>query len=236
MRGLSDPDMRVSIVIPALNEAAGIAATLQSALAQAGPAETLVVDGGSADDTRGVAEHLGVPVIEAPRGRARQMAAGAAHARGDVVLFLHADTLLPPDALRLVREALDDPAVAGGCFRTTFDDASSPLMRLWQARMWMRWHRLAFGDRAPFVRRAVLDAVGGVPDQPIFEDLELVRRVRRVGRFVFLDAEVVTSGRRFRANGALRQQARNLALWLGWNLRLSPDRLKRFYSDGAARG
>ncbi len=226
----------ISIVIPTLNEEVGIAATLRSALAQAGPAETLVADGGSTDDTRGVAERLGIRVIEAPRGRALQMAAGAADAQGDVVLFLHADTLLPPDALLLVREALADPTVVGGCFRTTFDDASNPFMRLWQARMWMRWHRLAFGDRAPFVRRAVLGAVGGVPDQPIFEDLELVRNVRRIGRFVFLDAEVVTSGRRFRANGALRQQARNLALWIGWNLRLAPALLKRFYSDGPARG
>ena len=164
------------------------------------------------------------------------MAAGAAAATGDVLLFLHADTLLPNNALDLVRAALADPAVAGGCFRTTFDDATNPLMRLWQARLWMRWHRLAFGDRAPFVRRAALDAIDGVPDQPLFEDLELVRRLRRVGRFVFLDVAVVTSGRRFRANGALGQQARNLALWLGWNLRLPPDRLKQFYPDGKGRG
>lgn len=226
----------VSIVIPALNEATNLPATLASALGQPGPAEVLVVDGGSTDGTREVAERVGVRVVEAPRGRARQMAAGAADARGDVLLFLHADTRLPPDALADVRQALADAAVVGGCFRTTFDDASSPFMRLWQARMWMRWHRLAFGDRAPFVRRTAFDAAGGVPDQPLFEDLELVRRVRRHGRFVFLEAAVVTSARRFRANGALQQQLRNFALWTGWNLRLSPARLKRFYPDGAGSG
>ena len=226
----------VSVVVPALNEAAGIGAVLESVLGQAGPAEVLVVDGGSTDGTPEVAARAGVRVLEALRGRARQMAAGAAAAQGDALLFLHADTRLPPGALAAVREALADPAVAGGCFRTMFDDVSSPWMRLWQARMWMHWHRLAFGDRAPFVRRAAFDAAGGVPDQPMFEDLELVRRVRRHGRFVFLDAAVTTSGRRFRANGALAQQLRNLALWAGWNAGLSPARLKRFYPDAAGSG
>lgn len=233
---MSRPPLTVSIVVPALNEASEIGATLASALNQLGPAEVFVVDGGSTDGTPEVAARSGVRVLDAPRGRARQMNAGAAAARGDVLLFLHADTRLPPGALAAVRDALADPAVAGGCFRTTFDVAASPWMRLWQARLWMRWHRLAFGDRAPFVRRWAFDAAGGVPDQPIFEDLDLVRRVRRHGRFVFVDADVVTSGRRFRANGALGQQARNLALWLGWNAGIAPSRLKRFYPDGAGSG
>ncbi len=247
MRALSPTlPVRVSVVVPALNEAPGLGAVLDAVLAQDGPLEVLVVDGGSDDGTAGVARARGVRVVASPHGRARQMAAGAAEATGDAVLFLHADTRLPPGALALVRQALADPAVAGGCFRTTFgDDAGGgpgggrlarAAMRLWTARLWMRWHRLAFGDRAPFVRRAAFDAAGGVPQQPLFEDLELVRRVRRHGRFVFLDAAVVTSARRFRANGALAQQARNLALWLGWNAGVDPARLKRFYPDGAGSG
>ena len=166
------------------------------------------------------------------------MNAGATAADGDLLLFLHADTLLPDGALDAVRAALDDPAVAGGCFRPAFDVEGAALgalgraaMRLWEADVWMRWHRLAFGDRALFARRAAFEAAGGFPDQPIFEDLDLVRALRRHGRFVFLDEAVLTSARRFRRYGAVRQQARNLALWLGWLAGVEPARLKRFYSD-----
>ena len=147
-----------------------------------------------------------------------------------MLLFLHADTRLPPGALADVRAALADPAVAAGCFRLRFD-GGGPVLRLWEARLWMRWRRLAFGDRALFVRRAAFDAAGGFPDQPAFEDLDLVQRLRPAGRFAFLDAAVVTSARRFARNGALGQQARNLALWLGWLAGADPARLKRFYPD-----
>jgi rSAM/selenodomain-associated transferase 2 len=226
----------ISVVIPALDEEAALPAALASVAAQAGPVEVVVVDGGSADRTRAVAEAAGVRVLIAPRGRARQMNAGASATAGEALLFLHADTCLPAGALAAVRTALADPAVAGGCFRTTFDDTRSVWMRVWQGRLWMRWHRLAFGDRAPFARRAAFEAAGGFPDQPIFEDLELVRRLRRAGRFVFLDAAVVTSARRFRANGPVLQQARNAALWAAWNLRLPARWFARFYPDGPASG
>ena len=212
-------------------------------LGQAGPFEAVVCDGGSADGTLDRAARAAptARLVASPRGRARQMNEGARHATGDVLLFLHADTRLPEGALRAVRSALEDASVAGGCFRTAFDleGEAEPefgpfgraVMALWQARLWMRWHRFAFGDRALFVRRDVFRAVGGFPEQPIFEDLDLVRRVRERGRFVFLDLEVVTSARRFRRHGAVRQQLRNLGLWAGWNAGVSPRRLKRFYSD-----
>ncbi len=179
-------------------------------------------------------------MVEGARGRARQMNDGAAAARGDVLLFLHADTALPAGALDAVRRAMADPGVVGGCFRTTFDldpgrDAFGPVgrafMRLWEARLWMGWHRFAFGDRAQFMRRDAFEAMGGFPDQPLFEDLDAARALRRQGRFVFLDAEVTTSARRFRRHGAVRQQLRNVGLWLGWNAGVDPARLKRFYSD-----
>ena len=225
-------------MIPALDEAEHIAATLASVTRQPGPLEAIVVDGGSADGTAAIARDVlaesalaSSAVLASERGRARQMNAGAARATGSVLVFLHADTRLPDGAVAAIREAMGDAAVAGGCFRTTFDDTRSPWMRLWQARMWMGWHRFAFGDRALFVRRSVFDAAGGFPDQPIFEDLDLVRAVRQRGRFRFLDAAVVTSARRYRRHGALRQQLRNLGLWLGWNAGVPPARLKRFYSD-----
>lgn len=223
----------VSVVIPALDEAGEIEATLRSAVSQAGPVEVLVVDGGSTDGTVALAAPH-ARVLRSERGRARQMNAGAAEASGTVLLFLHADTRLPVGALDAVRRALADPGAVGGCFRPTFD-LGGAWMRLWSLGGWMRWHRFAFGDRATFVRRSAFEAVGGFPDQPMFEDLELVRRVRRLGRFAFLDEAVATSARRFRRNGALGQQARNTALWLGWAAGLSPHRLKRFYPDDAAR-
>ncbi|WP_412067467.1 TIGR04283 family arsenosugar biosynthesis glycosyltransferase [Rubrivirga sp. IMCC43871] len=231
----------ISVVLPTLDEATAIGATLTSIAAQPGPWDAIVADGGSTDDTaeRARAALAGVQIVDAERGRARQMNAGAARATGDVLLFLHADTRLPGGAFDAVRTALTDPLAVAGCFRTTFDHdergdfgpIGRTFMRLWEARLWMRWHRLAFGDRALFVRREVFEAVGGFPDQPIFEDLDAVRSVRRLGRFVFLDAEVVTSARRYRRHGAVRQQLRNLSLWTGWNAGLAPARLKQFYSD-----
>ena len=235
-----DPEPRtISVVVPTLNEADEIAACLASVARQNGPWQVVVADGGSGDGTAEAARQA-MPrahVVVAERGRARQMNAGATAATGDVLLFLHADTRLPGGALAAVRAALADAAVVGGCFRTRFADEAEfgalgkTLMRLWEARLWMRWHRLAFGDRGVFVRRDAFDAVGGFPDQPLFEDLDLVAALRRRGRFAFLEADVETSARRFARHGALRQQFRNLALWLGWNAGVAPARLKRFYSD-----
>lgn len=233
---------QVSVVVPALNEAAGIGATLASVARQSAPYEILVAVGDSDDGTAEAAQQA-VPeaqIVHGNRGRACQMNDGATLATGDVLLFLHADTRLSPGALDALRDAMADPTVAGGCFRTAFDldpgrDGFSPVgrtfMRLWESRLWMRWHRFAFGDRALFVRRSVFQSMGGFPEQPIFEDLDAVRALRRHGRFVFLDAEVTTSARRFRQVGAVRQQLRNLSLWTAWNVGVSPSRLKRFYSD-----
>ena len=231
----------VSIVIPTLDEADRIEACLASVAAQSDPYEVVVADGGSSDATLDIAaaQCSTARLLSSGRGRARQMNHGARYATGDVLLFLHADTRLPLDALEAVRDALEDGSAVGGCFRTTFDledprsfsATSRAVMALWEARLWMRWHRFAFGDRALFVRRSVFEEVGGFPDQPMFEDLDLVRAIRPRGRFVFLDLDVVTSARRYRRYGAVRQQLRNLGLWAGWNAGFSGSQLKRFYSD-----
>lgn len=225
----------MSVIIPTLNEADTIGATLERIASQADTPQIIVADGGSTDatETRVMQADPSATLIHAPRGRARQMNAGAAEASGSVLLFLHADTLLPDGALSMIHEALADATVVGGCFRTTFDEARNPWMRLWQARLWMRWPGFAFGDRGLFVRRAAFNSIGGYPDQPIFEDLDMVRSIRQLGRFRFLDAAVVTSARRYQRHGALRQQLRNAALWLGWSAGVSPTRLKRFYPDDA---
>lgn len=223
----------ISVIIPTLNEATQIEATLASVLNQPGIVEILVVDGGSEDDTVRRASQF-ARVLEAPQGRARQMNAGARAASGEILVFLHADTRLPKNGLEVILATLRNPSVVGGCFRTTFDEDGFWL-RLWSSRLWMRWHRLAFGDRAPFVRRSTFAVIGGFPDQPMFEDLELVRRIRRKGRFVFLDEAAETSARRFTRHGAFRQQLCNAALWSGWLIGLPANRLKRFYSDEPTR-
>lgn len=205
--------LALSVIVPTLNEAGQVEGALASVHAQAGPWEAIVADGGSTDATVARARPLATRVLAAPRGRARQMNAAAARATGDVLLFLHADTRLPPGAFAAVRRALADPGAEGGVFRLRFD-RPTPLLRLYAACTRLPWHRLAFGDRAPFVRRAAFEAVGGFPDWPVFEDLELAARLHARGSLRFLPEVVTTSARRFQRVGTLRQQARNLRLWL----------------------
>lgn len=224
----------VSVIIPALNEARQIEATLASVVSQDGPLEILVVDGGSSDGTAELAAPHAT-VVRARRGRAWQMNAGAAHASGGILLFLHADTRLPEGALHAVREALARPGVSGGAFRLAFD-ATSPLLRLYSASTRLPLPRLCFGDRGLFTRRRTFDEIGGFPELPLFEDLEFVRLLQRQGTFCFLPQAVVTSARRFQRNGALRQQLRNGRLWLHYLAGTDPRRLVHLYGYGAERG
>lgn len=221
--------MRLAIVIPTLDEERGLPRCLPRAL-EAGD-EVCVSDGGSRDATVELARSHGARVVVGPAGRGPQLNRGARATDSEILLFLHADTHLPADALDEVRETLTTPGVSGGCFRTRFvgEGARSAWMRLWEAPIWMKWWRFAFGDRAPFMTRETFGAIGGFRRQPLFEDLDLVRDLRTRGRFVFLDSAVETSARRFGKHGALGQQLRNLALWTGWNVGLSPERLARYY-------
>lgn len=225
----------VSVVIPTLNEEALLADTLASVAGQPGLAEIIVADGGSTDRTQEIAAKGGAVVISAPRGRARQMNAGAVHATGEALLFLHADTRLQPDALRAVQLTIRDTSAAGGCFRLAFDRRGL-LFALSTLPIWVRWRSLAFGDRALFARRTAFDAVGGFPDQPIFEDVDFVRRLAPCGDFVFLEETVITSGRRFSEHGPIRQQLRNVLLWVGWRLGVRPEMMARFYGYREASG
>jgi rSAM/selenodomain-associated transferase 2 len=223
--------LRLSVVIPALNEEDDIAATVRSAIAPA-VAEIIVVDGGSEDDTRAIAERAGARVVASARGRARQLNAGAAATRGDVLLFLHADTRLPRGFDRAVAAALSDAQVAGGRFDIDLQP-STPLIwltaRLISARS--RLSRIATGDQALFVRRAVFEAIGGFPDQPIMEDLAFSIALKRRGGIACLRERVISSSRRWRKDGVVR------TILLMWGLRflyfcgVSPARLRSFYAD-----
>lgn len=205
----------LSIVIPVLDERPHIAARLAAlAPARAQGTEVIVVDGGSKDGTLEAASALCDRVIEAPRGRAAQMNAGAAQAAGDILLFLHADTSLPPDVLRLIGEAL-----AGGRAWGRFDveiEGRSRLLPLVAALMNERsaLTGIVTGDQAMFVRRVAFEAVGGFPDIPLMEDIAISRALKRIGRPARVRARVRTSGRRWDERGALRTIA------LMWRLRM----------------
>ena len=205
---------RLSVVMPVLDEAAGLTATLQAlAPLRARGHELIVVDGGSSDGSPGLAAGAADHVLGSPRGRARQMNAGAALARGDVLVFLHADTTLPATA-----EVLIAQAVAGGSRWGRFDvriTGDEPLLRVIGALMNLRSRLsgIATGDQAIFVERRLFEALGGYAELPLMEDIELCRRLRAVAAPACLRAQVQTSGRRWQRRGAWR------TVWLMWRLR-----------------
>lgn len=223
----------IDIIIPTLNEASHLETLLSDLCDREGDARITIVDGGSTDGTWEIASRFSVRALRAPRGRASQMNAGARAAGGDILLFLHADTILPPDAFRRVADTLADPDVAGGSFRLTFD-RSDPWLAAYAFFSRINHPLFTYGDQALFVRREVFAKIGGFREMPILEDVEIQRRLRRAGRFVKLPQAVVTSARRFVQMGPVRQQLLNVALVALYHLGVAPARLKQLYAD--ARG
>jgi rSAM/selenodomain-associated transferase 2 len=222
---------RLSIVIPALDEAANLARLLPELVAHEPGAEVLVVDGGGADDSRAVVARVpSVRWLSSPRGRARQMNAGARAARGEILLFLHADTSLPAGAGGAILDALGDPAVVGGRFDVRLD-SRRPLLVLvgWLMNWRSRLTGIATGDQGIFVRRADFEALGGYPDIQLMEDVELMRRLKRRGRLAALRLRVVTSARKWEDEGVVRTIGLMWTLRLLYALGVSPRRLHRWY-------
>lgn len=223
--------MRISIVIPALDEEDGLARTIASCSGER-VCEVIVVDGGSRDRTAEVARRAGARVLFAQRGRARQMNAGAAAARGEVLLFLHADTLLPAGFDRAVVRAVSAQGVVGGRFDIDLQP-SSPLIWLTARLISLRSRlsRIATGDQALFARREAYEAVGGFEDVPIMEDLAFSIALKRQGDIACLRERVISSSRRWSKDGVFR------TILLMWTMRLlyfcgvSPRRLRDFYAD-----
>jgi rSAM/selenodomain-associated transferase 2 len=213
--------VKVSVVVPALNEAQALAQMLPSLRDQPGHLEVIVSDGGSTDDTARAVERL-ARLVQGARGRAAQMNLGAASSSGAVLLFLHADTRLPRGALDRIRSAVSRGCV-GGCFLNRFHDGgwtgrlADPLRDL-RARLAGE----VYGDHALFARRDVFDRLGGFAPLPVMEDYDFARRLRRAGPFRVIPDRVLTSARRFRARGWVRQWWKNqrikLAYRLRWNL------------------
>jgi len=194
----------LSIIMPTLNESAQIVAALEAARTVAPDAELIVGDGGSSDGTRELAAPYAA-VLQAPRGRARQMNAGAANATGDVLMFLHADTRLPDGAPAAIAAALLDPQVIGGGFGLAFDEPGW-LYRLiaWSTTMRSHGRQTFTGDQAIFVRAATFRAIGCYADIPLMEDTEICRRLRAAGQLRVLVPPVLVSARRHRKYGPLR--------------------------------
>ncbi len=231
--------MTVTVVIPALNERAGLPDTVAQAQAALPAAQIVVADGGSTDGMRDWAlAHPTLMLTDAPRGRGPQMNAGAEKASGDVLLFLHADCLLPNDAEVQIGAALADPATVGGAFGVCFaESCKASLHRL--ARLINFRSRLvseATGDQAIFVRRAAFEAAGGFPAWPLFEDMALVSRLKCQGRFRIVPTAVTISPRRWEAHGVWRTSLLMCLLYVGYKVGVSPKTLKRWFVDVRPRG
>lgn len=222
---------RLSIIVPVLNEAAALPdllSRLQPFLARG--CELILVDGGSTDDSRQIARAAGVMVVESVRGRARQLNEGAACARGEVLLFLHADTCLPDHADAEILAALAAKDHIWGRFDVQIEGRSRMLPLVASMMNWRsRWSGIATGDQAMFVIRAKFEAMGGFPQQPLMEDVELSRRLRRLSPPACLRSRVRTSGRRWDRDGPwttiLLMWRLRFAYWLG----VPAERLARHY-------
>lgn len=222
--------MHISVVIPTLNEAGCLADTLSN-IRSLGPLEIIIADGGSTDGTK-TAAALADRFLDAPRGRAHQMNHGASQARGDTLLFLHADCTLEDGALAAAERCLRRPGVVGGCFQQTVR-ARGLLYRCIDgcATGRVRWTGLGYGDQGLFLRRDLFVRMGGFPEVRFMEDLLFCRQLRRAGQIVVANKRIFVSPRRWQRVGIIRQSMRNWTLTALAAVGVDPDRLARFYPD-----
>lgn len=217
----------ISVIIPALNEAAQIGSTLRH-LEGAGAAEVIVVDGGSSDETVQIAESLGARVLRGPANRGMQQNLGAESATGEILLFLHADTRPPDGFAGQVRAILDERGTIAGAFRFRLDASSfgfSLVERM--VRLRSKLFSLPYGDQALFMSRQAFEKAGRFADLPVLEDFDLVRRLKRVGKIQLADSAAVTSARYWRERGVWQVTWRHQLCILGYYLGVSPSRLAR---------
>jgi rSAM/selenodomain-associated transferase 2 len=226
---------RISIVIPALNEASNLADSL-SAMRGVQNIETIVVDGGSCDGTDSLALDRGALLIRSAAGRARQMNAGAQAAAGEILLFLHAGTRLPERFDEQVRELLVQPGVVAGAFRLRIDGARRAFRLIeWMVNLRSRWLQMPYGDQAIFLRSDIFHRSGGFPELAIMEDFEFIRRLRRHGKIAIASASATTSARRWEMLGPWRTTWINHRIILGHRLGICPDTLAKWYAGSRSR-
>ncbi len=233
-RSLEHPvsDPVVSIIVPVLNEARIISEALQRLRSDFPECELLLVDGGSSDGTPDLASAHARVVTTAP-GRARQMNEGAGRTRGDVLWFVHADTVIAPQAWQQIREALADPGIVGGGLSLRFDRRTPSLNYLARVSTLRARHlHHVFGDQAMFVRRDIFERLGGFAPLPLMEDFEFSRRLHRAGRMVVIPATSTAASRRLTQHGTLRMIAFMQYLKLLFLAGVSPERIRLRYQAG----
>jgi rSAM/selenodomain-associated transferase 2 len=221
----------ISVIIPTLNEEEHIRGCIGSVLEEKADCEIIVADGGSTDRTVALAKEFdGVKVVSSASGRGLQMNRGALAAEGDVLLFLHADTRLERGWSSDLEAAMNGEALAGGAFSFRID---APGRHLRLVEFWVMLRCavfcLPYGDQAIFVRRAVLDSIGGYRDIPLMEDVDLVRKVKRHGRMAILPCRAYTSARRWAGRGWIRVSLVNQVIMVLYRLGVDPGRLERLY-------
>jgi len=220
--------MSISVIIPTLNEAPRIA-ELIAATRQVGECEIIVVDGGSTDGTLERAAPADI-VLSSEPGRAKQQNLGAVASCGDVLLFLHADCQLPAGALDAICAAMQDERTIGGCFQQRIEADGWAYRWLERGNAGrVHWLGMAYGDQGIFVRRRVFEELGRFADVKLMEDVLLMKRLRRAGRFVLLDERLSVSARRWQKHGIVRQTLRNWLLLTLAMCGVPPNRLARFY-------
>ncbi len=214
-----------------MNEEAALPDTLKHIFRLRGDFQVIVADGGSTDRTLMIAESFGaVNVLRCDRGRGQQQAAGARLATGEILWFLHADSIPAPDALAAIELALNDGSIAAGNFTLRFDGHTRAARHLTIAYPWFRLLGLCYGDSGIFVRRQVYDALGGFQPFALFEDVDFVRRVKRVGRFVRLNSTLTTSSRRFQNRSIALTFAHWTLLQMMYWVGVSPAKLASLYA------
>lgn len=219
----------ISYIIPTLNEEESLGRTLESVYSQSGEKEVIVADGGSTDNTLSIAREHGCVTIHCPPGRGTQMNQGADQSKGDLLLFLHADTTLPFGASAEAESLMEKTGTIAGSFNLTFEP-SSKILRFYSRCASINNSFFTYGDQGLFLHRSAFYALGKFKPYPILEDVDFQIRLRRMGRFVKSKLAVTTSSRRFRKYGLFPQQLLNLCIVAAFHAGVHPDRLSQFYS------
>jgi rSAM/selenodomain-associated transferase 2 len=220
---------KISIIIPTLNEATNI----QKAIATTQPSiniEVIVVDGGSSDRTVEIVQSLGRVVIISSPGRAVQMNTGAMAASGEILLFLHADTLLPKGFEQMIRTALQQPGTVAGAFNLQINAPGLGMRWVekgveWRSHFW----QMPYGDQAIFLTKKVFQEIGSFPELAIMEDFELIRRLKRNGKITIIPVPVITSARRWLQKGIWQTTLMNQIVIIAYLLGVSPERIRSWY-------